>query len=359
MRVAFVTVGDTNRMTGGYLYHARLHAGLRENGVEVEEIVASEASPAEQEAAAPRLGSVFAPLSFDAIVVDALARVVVAPHLDRWREMRPVVAMIHELPSVAASDPATASRDRGLEEPLLRADRLVAVSDHGREILQRRGVPAGRIRVVPPGFDRLIPAAGDRTPARDDAPVRTLCVAQWIPRKGILELVRAWTRRERPGATLELIGETDPDPLYAAAVRAAIASEASIAVRGPVDDPTLRQSYAAADLFALPSRYEGYGTVFAEALAFGLPVIACDAGPAPGLVGNEAALLVPPDDSGALSEALDLLLGDPALRDRMSAAARRRAEELPRWDDAVTGFLCVLREVAVLRPTTRPSRSTR
>jgi glycosyltransferase involved in cell wall biosynthesis len=359
VRVALVTVGNTNRMTGGYLYHARLLAGLREHGVEVEEIVASGASPAEQEAAAPRLGSLFDPRIFDAIVVDALARVVVAPHLDRWREARPVVAMIHELPSVAAPDPATASRDRGLEEPLLRADRLVAVSDHGRGVLQRRGVPAARIGVVPPGFDRLAPAAGERAPVRDDAPVRTLCVAQWIPRKGILELVRAWTGRERPGTTLELIGETDPDPLYAAAVRAAIASEPSIAVRGVVDDATLRESYAAADLFALPSRYEGYGTVYAEALAFGLPVVACDAGPVPGLVGDEAAVLVPPDDPGALAEALDLLLRDPTLRDRMSAAARRRAEELPRWDDTVTGFLRVLREVAALRPVSRPSRSTR
>jgi SAM-dependent methyltransferase len=144
---------------------------------------------------------------------------------------------------------------------------------------------------------------------------------------------------------LELVGETDADPAYAASVREAIvASDASILVSGPVDDAALAAAYAAADLFVLPSRYEGYGMVYAEALSFGLPVVACDVGPVPDLVGREAALLVPPDDAGALAEALDLLLGDPGLRDRMSAAARRRAGELPRWRDAVAGLREALRD---------------
>ena len=158
-------------------------------------------------------------------------------------------------------------------------------------------------------------------------------------------------------ATLELIGETDADPTYTASVRATIAGapDASIAVRGPVDDATLGAAYAAADLFVLPSRYEGYGIVYAEALAHGLPLIACDVGPVPELIGEEAALLVPPDDAGALSGALDLLLGDPALRGRMSAAACRRANCLPRWEDTVTAFGRVLEEALALG-STKPER---
>jgi glycosyltransferase involved in cell wall biosynthesis len=335
-------------LTGGYLYNTRVLAGLRERGIEVEEFVASGASPTEQEATAPRLGSLFDPRHFDVIVVDALARIVCAPHLDRWREVRPVVAMVHELPSAAAADPETATRAQKFEEPLLRADFLIAVSDHGSSVLQKRGVPVGRIRVVPPGFDRLASANVGAEPAvRDDTLVRALCVAQWIARKGVLELVRAWTVRERPGAMLKLVGETDADHAYAASVRAAIANapEASITVRGPVDDAALGAAYAAADLFVLPSRYEGYGIVYAEALAYGLPIIACDVGPVPGLVGAEAATLVPAGDIGTLSEALDLLLGDPALRSRMSTAACRRVDHLPRWEDTVAAFQRVLEEV--------------
>jgi glycosyltransferase involved in cell wall biosynthesis len=116
-----------------------------------------------------------------------------------------------------------------------------------------------------------------------------------------------------------------------------------------VDDATLGGAYAASDLFVLPSRYEGYGVVYAEALAHGLPVIACDVGPVPELVGEGAALLVPPGDVEALSGTLDLLLKDAALRDRMSAAARRRAAELPRWADTAAGFLRVLNEAVAER----------
>jgi glycosyltransferase involved in cell wall biosynthesis len=342
MHVAFVTVGDTSRLTGGYLYNARVLAALRERGVAVDEIVPCGASPEEQEEAAPRLGSLLDPRRFDVVVVDALARIVCAPHLDRWRRERPVVAMVHELPSVAAPK---ARLEREYEEPLLRADRLISVSEHARSILHNRGVPAARIRVVPPGFDRLPKRGGDKPPVRGTA-VRALCVAQWIPRKGILDLVRAWTLHERPGVALELVGETDVDPVYAASVRAAVA-DASITVSGPVDDAALGAAYASADLFVLPSRYEGYGVVYAEALVHGLPVVACNVGPVPELVGEEAALLVPPGDVEALSGALDLLLEDAALRDRMSAAALRRAEELPRWRDTTVGFLRVLRGVEV------------
>jgi glycosyltransferase involved in cell wall biosynthesis len=346
VRVAFVTVGDAKRLTGGYLYNARVLDALREMGVWVEEFVPCGASLEEQEASASRLGTTLEPRRFDVIVVDALARIVCSPHLDSWRKERPVVAMVHELPSVAGED----AFSREHEEPLLRSDRLISVSDHGRSVLEERGVADAKIRVVPPGSDRL-PKYDESARSAPDGTVRALCVAQWIPRKGILELVRAWALHERPGASLELVGETDADPVYAASVRGAIADapDASIAVKGPVDDTALSAAYAAADLFVLPSRYEGYGIVYAEALAHGLPVVACDAGPVPELLGREAALLVLPGDVEVLSGALDLLLSDTGLRDRMSAAARRRAKALPRWEDTAAGFLRVLRDLVAER----------
>lgn len=98
-------------------------------------------------------------------------------------------------------------------------------------------------------------------------------MAAWRPLAGVRVVVQAWTACERLEATLEFIGETDIDPEYAASVRATMAdaSGASVAVSGPVDDAKLRAAYAAADLFALPFLYEGYGIVHAEALAYGLP----------------------------------------------------------------------------------------
>ena len=174
--------------------------------------------------------------------------------------------------------------------------------------------------------------------------MRALCVAQWIPRKGILALIEAWALHERPGSVLRLVGETDADRDYEMRVRDAIeaAPRGSIVVSGRVDDAALARAYASADLFVLPSRHEGYGIVYAEALAAGLPVIACEVGPVAELVGREAGVLIPPGDKAALPAALGLLLGDATLRAKMSEAAYRRASGLPRWEDTIVGFEEVL-----------------
>ena len=213
LRVAFITVGDTGRKTGGYMYNGRVIFGLRKRGFEIEEVVAGGASPDEQRTAAPGFGSTFDPSRYDAIVVDALARIAVAPHLDLWLSWRPVVALVHELPSVASggSGPETVpseSRLRGAAAtrgPARRRERP------RKERALGTGCLPGRIHVVPPGLDGIPEGVGPHV--QGDGPVRALCVAQWIERKGILTLVEAWALRERKGAVLELIGETDATPI--------------------------------------------------------------------------------------------------------------------------------------------------
>lgn len=331
MRVVLVTVGDPERRTGGYRYQARLLAGLAARGVEVRQVVAG---PADSQAPAAAIPMVDVGAA-DVVVVDALARIACGPWIARWHAAgRPVVALVHELPS--AADPAAADPDD--EEALLAADRLVAVSDSVRATLLARGAPADRIRVVPPGYDRH----GDPVVATEQrAEVRVLCVAQWIRRKGITELLRAWAAGDRTGARLALVGETDPDPDYADEVRSLVTD--SVEVLGAIDDTALAAQYARADVFALPSTAEGYGIVYAEALSCGLPILACATGPIPDLVGD-AALLVPPGDHAALAAALDRLLADAPLRGRLALHARRRTRDLPTWDDCSVAFLGVLRE---------------
>lgn len=361
MRIAFLSVGNPARLTGGYLYHRELFARLRAQGVQLDEIYAAGASLEAQLAAAPGFVAGFDPTPYDAVVVDALARAVCAPGLDAWRALRPLVALAHELPSVAAGH-AQSVAELAREAPLLRADRLIAVSADGARILSERGVAPERIVVASGGFDRLRMQAADGSAqfrhsalnTQDFAPqhsaLTVLCVAQWIARKGVLELARAWVTVARAGWRLELVGEFDADPAYAREVCAALAGapEGSVVLRGAVDDAELTAAYAAATLFAMPSRYEGYGIAFAEALAHGLPVLGCAVGPVPALVGPEASLLVPPNDVPALAAALARLMDDPALRARMAAAARARAATLPTWDDCAARFLAAVKAAAGL-----------
>jgi glycosyltransferase involved in cell wall biosynthesis len=350
MRVAFITVGDTRRLTGGYLYHARLFAELGRRGVEVVEIVAADAPVDAQMAAVANFGERFSPNLFDVVVIDALARGVCERFVDRWRAIRPVAVLVHELPSVAMGDESPREVER--EAPLLRADRLIAVSEHGRGILMARGVPAERVDVVSPGCDRLpVDSQVEESAARRRGALQVLCVAQWIPRKGIATLVDAWVRLGRADATLALVGETDADPAYSSEVlaRVADARPGSIVVLGSVDDATLVRRFRSADIFALPSRYEGYGMAYAEALAFGLPIVAADVGSVRSLVTDEAGLFAPPDDAQSLARMMARLLDGSTLRSRLARAARKRGAGLPTWNDTAQGFLRALDRVLAAR----------
>lgn len=326
-RLAWITVGDMARLTGGYRYQAEVVRRLRVRGYRIDEISAAPAELAAQEAAVASWAAPFDPQPYAALVVDALARAVCAPVLDRWRAQRPVIAMIHELPSVAGQD---SPAERAREAPVLRADQCLAVSADGAATLRARGVPAERITIASGGLDRVRAAAHPNPPA---PPQRVLCVAQWIPRKGIRELVQAWSHVAQAGWRLDLVGETEADPAYAATVRAACANApaGSIQIWGPLSDEDLAQAYQQATYFALPSHYEGYGLVFAEALWHGLPVLAGAVGPVPELVGA-AGVLVAPDDPAALRAGLARLINEPRLRHALHRAALAQATRLPTWD---------------------------
>src|SRR5690606_22892413 len=93
----------------------------------------------------------------------------------------------------------------------------------------------------------------------------------------------------------------------------------------------LDAEYQQADLFVLASRYEGYGMVFAEAIACGLPVIGTKVGAAAELIPVDAGILVPPDDVAALTTALAQVLGNSRHRRHLQQGARAAASSLPQW----------------------------
>ena len=95
-----------------------------------------------------------------------------------------------------------------------------------------------------------------------------------------------------------------------------------ITLAGTVTAEQLASLYASADLFVLPSRFEGYGMAYAEAIAHGVPVVGTNAGAIPDTIPSAAGVLVPPDDVEALAATLQRLIEDPAERERLAAGAR-------------------------------------
>jgi glycosyltransferase involved in cell wall biosynthesis len=112
-----------------------------------------------------------------------------------------------------------------------------------------------------------------------------------------------------------------------------------VAVLGAVPPERITELFLASDVFVLASRFEGYGMALTEAIAHGIPVVSTMAGAIPQTVPVGTGLLVPPDDTAALAQALRRLISDPAERRRLATNARAAAARLPTWQDSARLFV--------------------
>jgi phosphatidylinositol alpha-1,6-mannosyltransferase len=148
--------------------------------------------------------------------------------------------------------------------------------------------------------------------------------------KGQRELISVWPRvlDYFPQAELWIVGEGEGrSKLETLAFSMGV--EQAVKFTGEVTDAELKAIYNASDLYAMPSRGEGFGLVFAEAMAHGLPCIASkrDAG-SEVVVDGETGILVDPANLDEIFQAIKSFLGDKNLRARMGNAGQRRAAEL-------------------------------
>lgn len=221
-----------------------------------------------------------------------------------------------------------------------RADLVLSTSRYCIERIHAHyGVPAERLRLVPEGLEldpwEPVAAAGDREP------FRVLCVARQYPRKRIVDLISAFALvlRQEPRARLTLIGDGPEHGALLAQVRR-LGLEEQVAILGAVaSDAEVRRWYARASVFCLPSEQEGFGIVFLEAMAAGLPVVSTTAAAIPEVVPDgRAGLLVAPRDPAALAAALLRLLGDPELQNRCRSFGREHVRQFS-WDRVAERFL--------------------
>ena len=175
-----------------------------------------------------------------------------------------------------------------------------------------------------------------------------MCVGNWVERKGILQLLDAFAALPAGAATLHLAGDTRADPTYTVRVRARLSQpdlRGRVVVHGPLPLEEVAGLYATANAFVLPSLKEPYGTVYGEAMAFGLPVAGWRAGNLPYLADDgREGLLVPLGDIAGLTAALRRLAFDEELRRRLGEAARARALS-PTWEQSAGVFFGTIRQV--------------
>lgn len=255
--------------------------------------------------------------TFGPLVAAAARADIVHTHLyagDVWGRAAAVVAGIgHGRRAVLLSTEHNFNPDEGWRVWVKRAtapatrvvvavSEAVAVNAVGHERVAR----PSQIRVIPNGVDvaRFV-----RVPARSPSaqPLRLLAVGRCVPQKGFDLLIDALP----PGVTLRIAGD---GPFRR--------EHPQVEWVGRVAD--VAPLYAAADIVVVPSRWEGFGLVAAEAMAARCVVVASAVGGLPEVVGD-AGVLVPPGDVGALRAALSALVADRPRCAQLAAAGRLRA----------------------------------
>ncbi len=330
--LALALPGALETLTGGSFYDRRLVGSLRGAGHGVAVVTLPDGFPDPGAAAmASAVAQLAAQPAGRVVIVDGLAFGAL-PTAAVAGIAAPLVALVHHpLAMEPGLDPAVAEALWRRERDNLALARHVLVpSGHVAGLLVARyGVPRARIEVLEPGVDR--PAAAEVARA---VPPLILSVGLLDPRKGHDVLITA----------LEGLGDLDwqaviagtpRDAAHVAALEAQLAASplrGRIRLAGRVSMEERDRLYAQASVFALATRYEGYGIVFNEALLAGLPIVSCRAGAVPDTVPAEAGLLVPPDDPAAFAAALRVVLTDAARRAAMAGAARRAGAALPGWD---------------------------
>ncbi len=343
-RAVFAVPGDLATPTGGYAYDRRIIAELATLGWEIDVVDLGEGfpfpSPDLLSAAGERLAALPSGIP---VVIDGLALGVLPEAAEAIYASHVLVALVHHplghetgLSAAAASALCT-SEQRALGH----VHHVVTTSPATARLLSADfGVPADRMTVITPGTDRV--------PAQRRAqggPVSLLAVGTVIPRKGYDVLVAALAKLTDLSWRLVIVGDRDRSPdtvrrLDDEITHLGLADR--IRFTGAVAPERLPALYADADLFVLPSRFEGYGMAYTEAIAHGLPVVGTSAGAIPDTVPKGAGVLVPPDDAQALAAALRTLIAQPAQRELLAAGARSAAASLPTWPDSALRFAQVL-----------------
>jgi len=221
---------------------------------------------------------------------------------------------------------------------------VVAISNYTRDNLEQFGVSSSKITTIFPGAPTAIPHAQEhldnvrRKYVLGDGPL-ILSVGRLIPRKNHVALVRAMPAvlEAVPNASLLIVGR---GPQVAEISRTAndLNVRDHVLLPGYVPDEELFALYDLCRVFALPAldatggQVEGFGLVFAEAAAYGKPVVAGrSGGVSDAVIDGETGFVIDAHDETALADALIRLLTDDALANRMGEAGRNRVRDELNW----------------------------
>lgn len=344
--ICFVIPGEIDSPTGGYGYDRRLMTLLPSFGVRVRHVKLPGSFPAPgPDDLTATLETLSSAPPGATLLIDGLAYGAMPAEMVR-KIGRRIIALVHHPLALESGLSDTRRKELAASEraALALAEKVIVTSPATARILETDyNVPGERITIAIPGTDPALRSTGTGTP------LQLLCVGAVMPRKGYDVLIAALKPLIQLEWRLNIAGALDRDPVAAEDLRERIEAAKladRVTLSGVVVPATLDRFYENADLFVMPSRFEGYGMALAEAMARGLPIICTTGGAAGETVPDEAALKVPPDDVGALTRALETALTDRRLRTRLADASWEHGRTLPTWNETARRVAAAIMDLA-------------
>jgi glycosyltransferase involved in cell wall biosynthesis len=340
MKVGLVIYGSLDTLSGGYLYDRKLVEYLREQGDSVEVISLKWRNYPSHltDNLSFRL-----PAGLDVLIQDELNH----PSLifaNRVPHPYPIISLVHHLRCSEQRPVWRKAIYRLIERNYLRSvDGFIFNSSTTREVVHALAGSGKPFLVAYPPTDRFGdglsadagPAAGlIRARSMESSPLRILFIGNIIHRKGLHMLLSALAIMPPGCCQLDIVGSLTIDPEYALNMQkmAGNLEPGSITFHGALNNDPLVGMLRAAHVLVVPSSYEGFGIVYLEGMAFGLPAIGTTSGAASEIITNgETGFLIHPDDAQGLASHLSALADDRSLLTRLSLNAWQRYRRQPKW----------------------------
>ena len=344
--LAFAVPGDLQKITGGYAYARQLFALLPQFGVAPHHLQLPGPFPFPTQDDLAATAQVFAQLHPNTtLMVDGLAYGALPGDVLDGISQRVIGLVHHPLALESGLTEGQKSHLKAAETlALAKADRVIATSPTTARLLQSNyNVPGGCITVAAPGTTQAARASGG------SGSVNLLAVGAVIPRKDYLGLIGALGQLQVTEWHLTIVGAVEHNTGYAQRVREAILASglrSQIELVGEVSAEELDRHFTRANIFVMPSRYEGYGMVLTEAVARGLPIVCTTAGAMAETVSDDVAVKVHPGDPSAFAKALEELLVDPGKRKQKADAAWEMARSLPTWENCAERVADVVKSLS-------------
>ncbi|MEE9532483.1 MAG: glycosyltransferase family 4 protein [Syntrophobacteria bacterium] len=344
MKVGLVIYDSLQTLSGGYIYDRKLVEHLRVNGdrVKLFSIPWRSYSRHLMDNLRSHWLNSMARARLDVLLQDELNHpsLFVLNRRLRPRVSCPIISIVHHLRSWEQWPLPVRPLYRAVERRYLASvDGFVFNSQATRQSVEEllgRGAPSV---IAYPGGDRLGPPLEEEeivARVRQGGPLRLTFVGNLIPRKGLDGLLGALAALRSEAWELTVAGSLRVDLDYAAKIRRSIAAlglEDKVRLLGSLPDPELARILKRSDVIAMPFSYEGFGIVYLEGMAYGLPALACRSGGAREIVTHrENGYLFEPGDLVRFAAILCRLIKNQDELLNLSLAARRRFAQFPTWE---------------------------